>query len=135
MSCAAPGECAASGYYKDAAGSQGFVVTQTEGVWGDAEPVPGLKALNVGDDACAVEVSCAAPGECAASGYYRGRRQLQGFVVTQTDGVWGDAEPVPGLETLNVGDEAYAVRCRVLRRVSVLPPAPTKTPPATRGLW
>ena len=61
MSCAAPGECAASGYYTDADGYQGFVVTQTEGVWGDALPVPGLKSLNVGNDAsCPVGVVCCA---------------------------------------------------------------------------
>ena len=83
MSCAAPGECAASGYYTDADGYQGFVVTQTEGVWGDAEPVPGLKALNVGDYAGALSVSCAAPGECAASGSYK---DADGY-----PGVCGDA--------------------------------------------
>ena len=108
VSCAAPGECAAVGAYEDADGSQGFVVTQTEGAWGDAEPVPGLKSLNVGDDAYANSVSCAAPGECAASGYYKDAAGIEGFVVTQTGGVWGDAEPVPGLETLNVGNQAYA---------------------------
>ena len=111
VSCAAPGECAAVGGYEDAAaGLQGFVVTQTGGVWGDALPVPGLETLNVGDDASAVSVSCAAPGECAASGYYKpDADSYQGFVVTQTKGVWGDALPVPGLETLNVGDDASAV--------------------------
>ena len=119
VSCAAPGECAASGSYKDAAGGQGFtdgfqgfVVTQTEGVWGDALPVPGLKALNVGDDASAVSVSCAAPGECAASGYYKpDADSYQGFVVTQTKGVWGDAEPVPGLEGLRIDANDVSVSC------------------------
>jgi len=107
MSCAAPGECAASGYYTDADGYQGFVVTQTGGVWGDAEPVPGLKALNVGNNVGALSVSCAAPGECAASGFYKDAVGAQGFVVTQTGGVWGDAEPVPGLKALNVGNNAW----------------------------
>jgi len=107
MSCAAPGECAASGYYTDADGYQGFVVTQTGGVWGDAEPVPGLKALNVGNNVGALSVSCAAPGECAASGFYKDAVGAQGFVVTQTGGVWGDAEPAPGLTALNVGNNAW----------------------------
>ena len=107
MSCAAPGECAASGYYTDADGYQGFVVTQTEGVWGNAEPVPGLKDLNVGNYVGALSVSCAAPGECAASGFYKDADGYQGFVVTQTGGVWGDAEPVPGLKALNVGNDAW----------------------------
>ena len=80
-------------------------------------------------------MSCAAPGECAASGYYTDADGVQGFVVTQTEGVWGDALPVPGLKALNVGDTPLPIRCRVLRRVSVLPPAPTQTPTAPRGLW
>ena len=72
VSCAAPGECAATGTYEDADGSQGFVVTQTDGVWGDAEPVPGLESSQRWRrHALPGSVSCAAPGECAASGYYK----------------------------------------------------------------
>ncbi len=91
VSCAAPGECVATGTYKDADGNQGYVVTQTGGVWGDAEPVPGLKALNVGNDvsanAFAGSVSCAAPGACYATGAYTDADgHQQGFVVDVLSG-------------------------------------------------
>ena len=80
-----PGTCAAVGNYTDGAGSQqGFVASETNGVWGQAIEVPGLGALNKGD-AEAFSVSCAPAGGCAAGGYYTGRlHHSQGFVVNQT---------------------------------------------------
>ena len=110
VSCAAPGECSATGTYKDADGYQGYVVTQTGGVWGVAKPVPGLKDLNVVEQIYPFfgSVSCAAPGECVATGTYKDADGNQGYVVTQTGGVWGDAEPVPGLKALNVGNDVSA---------------------------
>jgi len=38
------------------------------GIWGNAQQVPGLAALNTGGDAWVISVSCPAAGECAASG-------------------------------------------------------------------
>ncbi|MDG1266701.1 MAG: hypothetical protein P8O03_10310 [Ilumatobacter sp.] len=113
VSCSEPGECAAAGYYTDAAGRQGFVVTRTGGIWRDAEPIPALKALNGGNRAEAYSVSCAVPGECAVTGYYTGGAGRQAFVVTQTGGIWRDAEPIPGIAFLNGGDkaESYSVSC------------------------
>ena len=84
MSCAAAGECAAIGWYTDGADEyQGFVVTQTGGVWGEAVPIPGLEALNVGGETVPESVSCAAAGECAVIGWYTtaGDEKYQGFVA------------------------------------------------------
>ena len=113
VSCAAPGECSATGYYRDTDGRQGFVVSQTAGVWGSAVAIPGLKALNTNNLADVRSVSCAAPGECSATGFYHDTDGGQGFVVSQTAGVWGSAVAVPGLKALdtNNGAEGVSVSC------------------------
>jgi hypothetical protein len=107
VSCAAAGDCGAGGQY----GGQAFVVNQAGGRWGMAEQVPGLAALNRAGLAQIVSVSCAAPGQCSAGGYYASRvfhglLVTQPFVVTETGGTWGKAEQVPGTAALNKGGTA-----------------------------
>jgi hypothetical protein len=110
VSCPAPGDCSAGGYYTDAASGhqQALVVTETGGTWGTAKEVPGSAALNAGGPGAVIlSVSCAAPGDCSAGGYYSdaaGREQA--LVVTQTGGTWGTAEEVPGIGALNAGGSA-----------------------------
>jgi len=108
LSCASAGNCAGGGTYDDQRGSQGFVVTERDGVWGAATGVPGLGALNTGGGANVLSVSCASAGNCAAGGIYTYRhgQHRQGFVVTERDGVWGTAAGVPGLGALNKGGNA-----------------------------
>jgi hypothetical protein len=115
VSCAAPGDCSAGGdYAQQGPDQQGFVVGETNGHWGRAEAVPGLAALRTGREAKVFVLSCAAPGDCAAGGFYESASfQVQGFVVTETNGRWGRAEKVPGLSALNTrGDAAIrSVSC------------------------
>jgi hypothetical protein len=108
VSCARAGSCSAGGDYVDAAGrEQGFVVGEAKGVWGAAEEVPGLAALNRGGSAQVNSVSCARAGGCSAGGFYRGASSgQQGFVVGEAKGVWGSAEQVPGLAALSAGGAA-----------------------------
>jgi hypothetical protein len=103
VSCAAAGNCAAVGLYTDSAGhEQGFVADQQSGSWGQAIEVPGLGALNQGDGAAVLAVSCAAAGNCAAGGYYTDSSgNEQGFVADRQAGSWGQAIEVPGLGALN----------------------------------
>ena len=105
VSCTAAGYCSAGGYYDaglagdPARNLQAFVVDETSGTWGKAQPVPGAAALNVGANAQVTSVSCASPGNCAAGGTYAGATTAltqQAFLVTETDGTWGKAEEVPG---------------------------------------
>jgi hypothetical protein len=114
VSCWRPGDCAAGGFYTDASGHQeAFVVTQTNGVWGKAEEVPGTAALNAGTGtqygAAVTNISCAPTGYCAAAGTYGdssdGDQQV--FVVSETDRVWGTAREIPGTAKLNVGGFAW----------------------------
>ena len=123
VSCTAVGDCTVGGFY--AAGpaghytvdQQAFVADETGGIWGDAHEVPGTAALNAGDDAQVTSVSCASPGDCAASGTYsttavdlRVQAPFQrAFVVNETDGTWGKAESVPG--TVADPSGAYSVSC------------------------
>jgi hypothetical protein len=79
VSCGSAGNCAAGGIYVNSlGGGQGFVVVEANGVWGTAIRVPGLAALNKGQDGTVNSVSCAPAGNCAAGGSYRRFRQFPG---------------------------------------------------------
>lgn len=107
VSCSAAGACAAGGYYKDGSGNrQAFVVSETNGTWGNAVEVPGTATLNSGGSAAVDAVSCAPPGACAAFGHYSDGLNYQVFVVNKTHGSWGDAVEVPGTAALNSGGSA-----------------------------
>ena len=102
VSCPAPGDCEVAGYYTASDTSQqGFLVSQRNGIWGRAINVPGLVSLNVGNShvgksASVDSVSCAAPGDCSAGGQYTAKSGLlEAFVATETNGRWGQAQPVP----------------------------------------
>jgi hypothetical protein len=118
VSCSSPGNCGLGGGYADAAGNEeGFVASEQDGTWGKAAEVPGLARLNGDDGAAVASVSCAGPGDCSAGGFYglaAGRNpHQQAFVVTERNGTWGSAAPVPGLASLNTGGtaEVLSVSC------------------------
>jgi len=101
------GSCAAGGFYADASRDlQGFVAVERDGIWGTATGVPGLAALNVGGAAEVTSVSCASAGNCAAIGQYGSRGGLPLFVVSEKNGVWGQAIEVPGLAAPEQGPAA-----------------------------
>jgi hypothetical protein len=83
VSCGSPGNCSVGGYYSSSTSHVGdteaFLVNQTNGSWGKAEEVPGIAALNTGDDALVYALSCASAGNCSAGGAYSGG----GFVTSQ----------------------------------------------------
>jgi hypothetical protein len=124
LSCGSAGNCAAGGFYAEkstqvSSPEQAFVVTQVGGVWGKAQPVSGLAALNTGGQARVEGLSCGAAGYCTAGGTYTDRSgHSYAFAVTETDGIWGKVEHVPGLAALNVGRQAdlYAVSCAAAGR-------------------
>jgi hypothetical protein len=84
------------------------------GTWGKAIEVPGTAALNTGNDAEVLSVSCPSPGNCSAGGYYYSRRfRTQAFVVSEKHGAWAAAIKVPGTAALNKYQDAAvtAVSC------------------------
>ena len=108
LSCPSPGNCTAGGTYVDGSGDdQVFIATETKGIWGSAQDVPGLPALDKGGYASLESVSCASAGNCSADGTYSDSPgHYQAFVISETKGRWGDAKEVPGLATLNQGGYA-----------------------------
>src|SRR6185437_3251630 len=98
VSCASAANCSAVGY----SGADGlpvaFTVSETNGTWGTAAVVPGVATLNVGKNAGATNISCAAPGNCAAAGVYSDvNDDLPSWVAsTAGNGSWNPALPEPG---------------------------------------
>jgi hypothetical protein len=119
VNCVAAGDCTAGGSYVDAAGhAQVYVVSERGGVWGRAQPMPGLAALNKGANAGVTQVSCTGPGSCAAGGWYwnrAGRSFQQAWVATEAGGRWGQAEQVPGTHALNVAGVAAVTSVSCVR--------------------
>jgi hypothetical protein len=115
VSCATAGNCTAGGQYLDGSSHyQAFVVSETNGSWGNAIEVPGSATLNSGGGANTSSVSCATAGNCTAGGTYTdGSGNTQAFVVSETNGSWGNAIEVPGSATLNSGGRAstFSVSC------------------------
>jgi hypothetical protein len=117
LSCAAVGDCALGGTYTGSGGvhhEQGLVADEATGVWGSAQPIAGLSPSSTEQLSFLWSISCGAPGECAAGGYYEGTGgHDHGWIVNETNGHWGSANDVPGLGALNVGGyaEVRAVAC------------------------
>jgi len=113
VSCHAAGNCAAGGIFTEGTGNrQAFVVSQARGKWSLAKKVPGMSRLNVSVDAQPADaqplsVSCGAPGNCTAGGFYTDKlRNLQAFVVSEINGSWRSAIELPKSGTLNRGGTA-----------------------------
>ena len=108
VSCRAPGSCTAGG----SVGTGGILVDEKRGVWGKARPEPGPHSLAQATPSGVESVSCGAPGDCAAVGTYGAAGNGSGFVINETNGVWGAAKDVPGLAALSGGAAAVnAVSC------------------------
>jgi hypothetical protein len=103
VSCASAGNCAAGGEYTFHGGDQGaFVASERNGRWATAIAVPGVGALNKGQDAYVVSMSCASAGNCTAVGGFTDRHDHgRGFAAAERNGRWGMAIPVPGPGALN----------------------------------
>ena len=111
VSCSSTGNCVAGGFYRDGAGAQAFVVSQTAGVWGTPQlAVP--TTTNSGNDARVNSVSCSSAGNCVAGGTYRDGAIRQAFVVSQTAGLWGTPQlAVPTATNSGNTAEVISVSC------------------------
>jgi hypothetical protein len=107
LSCPTAGNCAVAGDYAGAKPNgwpHGFLASQHNGVWGKAEPVPGLSALGNGTTSDAFSISCPSAGNCTAGGDYTSTGTLtQAFAVTESGGVRANAVIIPGMSSLNKG--------------------------------
>ena len=103
ISCPSIGDCSAVGTgQKQPYDTPPFSVSESHGVWGRPEEVPGLAALSPGGSDYEISLSCASVGSCSARGTYRARTGVtQSFLVGETRGVWGRAFDVPGIVALD----------------------------------
>jgi hypothetical protein len=108
VSCPTAGNCSAGGSYSSSStGTQPLVVSEKNGTWGKATPVPGSATLNTGKDMFATDVSCVSPGKCSAAGDFVTSNHSQGaWVASQKGGSWGPAGTIPGLSALGTGGQA-----------------------------
>ncbi len=113
LSCTSKGNCTAGGFYQqkgdpEVAPEQGMIATEKNGVWGQAIPVPGLAAMNVGGQAGIGWMSCRSAGNCTAAGTFFPTPQPDGdvevFVISERNGTWRQAQQVPGLAAIDNGD-------------------------------
>ena len=111
VSCASPGNCAAIGTVYTDTSSTGtdtpypIVLNETGGTWGTPQPVAGITSGTPTQGTATTDVSCAAPGECAAvwtdsdaSGY------SHAYLIDESGGTWAQAQPVtPGTISNSLG--------------------------------
>ena len=120
VSCAATGGCSAGGFYVDGSTKLGqvFVIGEAGGAWGAAQGLPSVaNTLNTGGSADLTAISCAAAGNCGATGYYRAGTSVHPFVVAESGGGWDGATAVPGTGTDD--SEALAESCAAPQRCSI----------------
>jgi hypothetical protein len=101
LSCASPGNCVLVGHLTPTVAATSvasralFIASEANGIVGTPELIPGLADLGSINDTSYLQAVCAAVGECTVSG---GVTDAQGnehpFLVTATDGTWGQATTV-----------------------------------------
>jgi uncharacterized lipoprotein NlpE involved in copper resistance len=106
------GQLRRGGNYTDASRNfHAFIVAEKDGVWGNAEDIPGITALStVTGKSAARSVSCGAPGDCALIGYYPDSSNVTHAFVTEeaADGTWNPARQFGPAST---GSMATSVSC------------------------
>jgi hypothetical protein len=90
----------AGGDYFTAPGFQAFVIEQKDGVWGSAQPIPGMAAIDGGSGSSVNSISCASPGNCAVAGEAdvagtASSKVQRGFVVSEANGSWSTPDVLP----------------------------------------
>jgi hypothetical protein len=114
--CALAAGAGPAGAAATAAGGRAIPASGASPVWGAAEQVPGIAALDDNGSAILSAVSCAAKGACSAGGFYLDGITTydEAFVVGEAGGVWGSAQDVPTVPMLNTGHDAQVmtVSCR-----------------------
>lgn len=106
VACSSAGNCTVLGDELPTTGTpEEFALTETHGVWGQADLLTSVIALSTAKGASKFafidNLDCPAAGTCVATG----SAQLAGqtsrpFVMSETHGKWGKARYVPGFATL-----------------------------------
>lgn len=112
LDCANAKNCLAYGNYGDVALSSSYVDTESKGIWGTPERVPGLASLQF-DNSSNVTFSCPSAGNCTGGGYYWPKAGVPtAYLVVQRSGTWGSAFVPKGLESFGSGNsDIDLVKC------------------------
>ncbi len=101
ISCASAGNCSAVGTFdgtlerNGSAVDEGFVISETDGVWGTAQEV-----ADDNDDLYRFSaISCSSSGNCAVVGV--NSQSDAGFVMDETAGAWGAPQDIVGSTSLS----------------------------------
>jgi len=132
LSCPSSGNCTLGGGYLAEHGDQVFVVSEKNGAWGQAGALPGVAALNAGQDAFLAGLACFSAGNCTAAGNYGIRHAMYTakavFVMAEKNGTWGKPLRVPGsLVNLGTGVALPALSCGAPGNCSIGGSYSTKT--------
>jgi len=106
LSCGSPGNCTVGGSVLFSSAKpveEGFLVTEANGTWGSAYPVPGIPT-GTGTVSEVTAVSCTGPGDCTAVGDSSTSTTSQVFAIDSTDGTWGAVQAL----SFPAGSEAVA---------------------------
>ncbi len=76
--------------------------------WAGARTYNAAPSVTDGGYGSVDSVSCVGIGECTSGGYYHTSRGTHAFVVSETNGSWGSAIKIPGVEALSTGGDASA---------------------------
>jgi hypothetical protein len=116
VSCPSVGSCTAAGTYIDADGNdQGLLLDESGAVWGPPATagLPANGSVTTTGQTAAIEgLSCWAPRNCAAVGLYGDASgSPQGWLLTETDGVWarGVEARLPANASTREGTYLYPV--------------------------
>ncbi len=95
VSCASPSSCVAVGQYTTTGGTTAAYITTLAGTTWSAAAAP-LPSDSSGGTSLLFGVSCATPGNCAASGQYNSTGGNAGLLETLANGTWtATRAPVP----------------------------------------
>jgi hypothetical protein len=93
VSCSAPDDCAAVGWYvtaKSGPTKHGLLLSERNGTW-KASPLVLPAKANASTGVFLTSVSCPSRGNCLAVGYYAGKGKTHGLIVRERAGKWGRA--------------------------------------------
>jgi hypothetical protein len=106
--CSSLGNCAAGGdvvvITSTGTNVEPWLVSETDGVWGPIQAIPGVSALSREDAASLTGLSCGADGDCVAGGdYLNTSGNSQAYVASEQGGVWGTATQLFATQLLGSG--------------------------------
>ena len=117
VSCAPGGNCAAVGYFSNAADkTEAMTMMLSGGVWGRATPAEFASDVqNVDPSASFAAVSCASAGNCTATGNFKNAAgKTEAMTMTSSGGEWGQASPAvfaSGVRNADLDERLTSVSC------------------------